>query len=79
MTIVPIGINYECKDRIRSRVLIEVGQPIALDTLTTGRAPVDALTADIHARLHAVTLNFDDEAEAGEVLDPQRWSRPYPT
>jgi len=69
VTIVPVGINYERKEGIRSRVLVEVGQPIALDALLPDQAQVDALTADIQTRLHAVTLNFDDDTDADEVLD----------
>ncbi|MBC7563097.1 MAG: hypothetical protein H7305_09280 [Gemmatimonadaceae bacterium] len=69
MTIVPRSIHYECKGGIRSRVLMQVGQPIALDTMMTRHAPVYALTADIHAQLHAVTLHLDDETEADEVLE----------
>ena len=67
--IVPVGINYERKDGLRSRVLVEVGQPIGLDALLPDQAQVDALTADIQTRLHAVTLNFDDDTDADEVLD----------
>ena len=69
VTIVPIGINYERKDGLRSRVLVEVGQPIALDGLSTDQSQVDALTREIAKRLHAVTLNFDDDTDADEVLD----------
>jgi hypothetical protein len=67
--IVPIGINYEKKDGLRSRVLVEVGQPIAVDLLTPEAAQVDTLTAEIARRLSAVTLNFDDERDSLEVLD----------
>jgi len=69
LTIVPIGINYERKDGLRSRVLVEVGDPIVLDALDDDQAQVDQLTTEISRRLHAVTLNFDDESGAGEVLD----------
>jgi 1-acyl-sn-glycerol-3-phosphate acyltransferase len=69
VTVVPIGINYEKKDGLRSRVLVEVGQPIAIDALSPDEAQVDHLTTAIAARLHAVTLNFDDDADADEVLD----------
>ena len=69
MTVVPIGINYERKDGLRSRVLVEVAQPIVLDELTPAQAQVDAITKEIATRLFAVTLNFDDEAEADETLD----------
>ena len=69
VTVVPIGINYERKDGLRSRVLVEVGQAIALDGLSAEQSQVDALTHDIAKRLHAVTLNFDDDTDADEVLD----------
>ncbi len=69
VNIVPIGINYERKDGLRSRVLVEVAEPIAIDALSTESAQVDALTTEIARRLHAVTLNFGDAAEADEVLD----------
>ncbi|MBC7842593.1 MAG: 1-acyl-sn-glycerol-3-phosphate acyltransferase [Gemmatimonadaceae bacterium] len=69
VTVVPIGINYERKDGLRSRVLVEVGQPIALDELSAEQSQVDVLTREIAKRLHAVTLNFDDDTDADEVLD----------
>jgi glycerol-3-phosphate O-acyltransferase / dihydroxyacetone phosphate acyltransferase len=69
VTIVPIGINYERKDGLRSRVLVEVAEPIVIDALDEAGAQVDALTREIAKRLHAVTLNFDDDADADEVLD----------
>lgn len=67
LRIVPVGINYERKDGVRSRVLVEVGEPLDVDAWP-GR-DVDALTAELSRRLHAVTLNFDDEHAADEVLD----------
>ena len=69
LTIVPMGINYERKEGLRSRVLVEVGLPIVLDTLTVDQAQVNSLTTEIAKRLHAVTLNFDDDADADVVLD----------
>ena len=69
VTVVPIGINYERKDGPRSRVLVEVAEPLALDALSPEQAQVDAITREIATRLHAVTLNFDDETEADEALD----------
>ena len=69
LAIVPIGINYERKDGLRSRVLVEVGQPIAVDALSPAQAQVDELTNNISRRLHAVTLNFDDHDDADVVLD----------
>lgn len=67
LRIVPVGINYERKDGVRSRVLVEVGEPLAIDDWP-GR-DVDVLTAELSRRLHAVTLNFDDDVAADEVLD----------
>ena len=69
LCIVPIGINYERKEGLRSRVLVEVGQSVALDALTPAQAQVDHLTTEIAKRLHAVTLNFDGDIEADAVLD----------
>jgi glycerol-3-phosphate O-acyltransferase / dihydroxyacetone phosphate acyltransferase len=69
LVLVPIGINYERKDGLRSRVLVEVGHPLAVDALDAHAAQVDSLTVEIARRLHAVTLNFDDEADADEILD----------
>lgn len=69
VTVVPMGINYERKDGLRSRVLVQVGEPIALDALPQERLGVDAITREIGDRLRAVTLNFDDEGDADEVLD----------
>jgi hypothetical protein len=51
---------FERKEAPRSRVLVEVGEPIRLDEWThsgSGTA-VAALTEDLRARLHAVTLNY---------------------
>lgn len=66
---VPIGINYERKDGLRSRVLVQVAPPIVLDTLPPDQMSVDAITREIGDRLRAVTLNFDDHGDADEVLD----------
>jgi glycerol-3-phosphate O-acyltransferase / dihydroxyacetone phosphate acyltransferase len=67
--VVPMGINYDRKEGVRSRVLVEVGHPIAIDALAPSMAKVEPLTAEISRRLHAVTLNFEDDADADEVLD----------
>lgn len=69
LTIVPIGLVFERKDTPRTRVFVQVGEPIAMDSW---KAPADgvaaeALTADIDARLRAVTLNYatiDDATRA---------------
>jgi 1-acyl-sn-glycerol-3-phosphate acyltransferase len=60
LAIVPIGLTFERKDEPRTRVLVQIGEAI---TMSAWRAPVDgsaadALTAEIGARLRAVTLNY---------------------
>lgn len=69
LRIVPLGINYEQKDGVRTGVLVEVAEPIDVDRLDAAHATVEAITSEIAQRLHAVTLNFDDHADADEVLD----------
>ena len=59
--IVPVGLVFEEKSRPRSRILVQVGDPIAIDEWPARAATVpavDALTAEVDARLRAVTLNF---------------------
>ncbi len=63
--IVPIGLLFERKEAPRSRVLMQVGEPIQVDPLVDAGVSVATLTALVAARLAAVTLNFDspDDAE----------------
>lgn len=69
LAIVPIGLTFERKEAPRTRVLVQIGEPIILGAW---RAPAgvpasDALTAEIDARLRAVTLNYptiDDATRA---------------
>lgn len=63
--IVPIGLLFERKEEPRTRILLQVGDPIALDDLATTPNMVASLTDLIEQRLRAVTLNFesDDDAE----------------
>lgn len=65
--IVPIGLLFERKEQPRSRVLVQVGDPIELDPLIEANAQVSTLTQLVAGRLHAVTLNFDS-AEDEERL-----------
>ncbi|MDB4877327.1 MAG: hypothetical protein JWM41_3773 [Gemmatimonadetes bacterium] len=69
LAIVPIGLTFERKDAPRSRVLIKIGEPIFMDGWRSPEdvGPAEALTAEIDARLRAVTLNYptiDDAARA---------------
>jgi len=69
LAIVPIGLTFERKEAPRTRVLVQVGEPILMEAW---HPPVEggaseALTAEIDARLRAVTMNYatvDDAARA---------------
>jgi glycerol-3-phosphate O-acyltransferase / dihydroxyacetone phosphate acyltransferase len=69
LAIVPIGLTFERKEEPRTRVLVQIGEPIIM---SAWRAPADrsdaeALTSEIDTRLRAVTLNFasvDDAARS---------------
>jgi len=69
--IVPIGLTFERKDAPRTRVLVQVGDAIAVDEWTiSGDKAVPALTEEIDARLRAVTQNYetaDDAARAAAL------------
>jgi 1-acyl-sn-glycerol-3-phosphate acyltransferase len=69
--IVPIGLTFERKDAPRTRVLVQVGDAIAVDEWTIGGDnAVSALTEEIDARLRAVTQNYetaDDAARAAAL------------
>lgn len=72
LAILPIGLTFERKDAPRSRVLVQIGEPIIVadwQPRSTASA-VDELTAAIDARLRAVTANFstlDDAARAAHL------------
>ena len=70
--IVPIGLTFERKEAPRTRVLVQVGDAIALDRWTiSGDMAVPALTEEIDARLRAVTQNYetaDDASRAASVF-----------
>ena len=66
--IVPIGLTFERKEAPRTRVLVQIGEPIALDHWRAdGETAVSRLTDEIDSRLRRVTLNYetvDDAARA---------------
>ena len=70
LAIVPIGLTFERKDAPRTRVLVQVGEPLSLEEwCTVERAlPVEALTDQIDARLRAVTLNYASAEEAARTI-----------
>lgn len=73
VAIVPIGLVFEEKETVRSRVLVNIGKPFTLDewSTATDRLGTDTvvrdLTAEIDRRLRAVTLNYATSAEVRET------------
>jgi glycerol-3-phosphate O-acyltransferase / dihydroxyacetone phosphate acyltransferase len=74
LSILPIGLTFEDKATPRSRVLVEVGEPLRLDAwrppggAAPGAAAVEALTREVDRRLRAVTLNFESAVAARRVV-----------
>jgi glycerol-3-phosphate O-acyltransferase/dihydroxyacetone phosphate acyltransferase len=67
--IVPIGLIFEEKERPGSRVLVRVGEPLALDDwMTSMPADATSLTSDLDERLRAVTLNFATAEQATRAV-----------
>lgn len=73
LRILPVGIVYEAKGRFRSRVLINVGEPIdpgpeVRTYATDGRKAARALTDRIASGLEGVTTSYESWDEA-RLLD----------
>lgn len=69
--IVPIGLTFERKEAPRTRVLVQIGEPIALDYWRAdGEMAVSRLTEEIDSRLRRVTLNYEtvDDASRARAL-----------
>lgn len=75
--VVPVGLHYRRRDRMRSRVLVQYGAPIAVDDALLVKAESDAqtaareLTATIGMALRAQTINTAD-FETLRVLEAVR-------
>jgi 1-acyl-sn-glycerol-3-phosphate acyltransferase len=65
--IVPIGLLFERKSEPRTRILLQTGEPIDLDSIGSGPSTVATLTELIDQRLRAVTLNFESRADAERI------------
>lgn len=73
--VVPVGVVYEARDRFRSQCAIHVGEPLLVDDWVdryraNSRQAVRELTAEMGARLRAVTVNhesWDDASRVDEV------------
>jgi 1-acyl-sn-glycerol-3-phosphate acyltransferase len=75
LTIVPIGLVFERKEAPRSRVLIDIGEPINVAewmALHSDTAGVSTLTEEIDRRLRDVTLNYATADEAIQTRDLAR-------
>ncbi|HEY4138227.1 MAG TPA: lysophospholipid acyltransferase family protein [Casimicrobiaceae bacterium] len=70
LAIVPIGLVFERKDAPRTRVLVQVGEPILVSEWRSAAASAsaDALTAEIDTRLRAVTLNYATDDDAARAV-----------
>jgi glycerol-3-phosphate O-acyltransferase/dihydroxyacetone phosphate acyltransferase len=78
LAILPIGLVFERKEAPRSRVLVDVGEPLDLSSWVTAAAraatgtasdatEADALTEEIDRRLRDVTLNYATADEAARA------------
>jgi 1-acyl-sn-glycerol-3-phosphate acyltransferase len=70
LAIVPIGLTFERKDAPRTRVLVQIGEPILLaDWRPAAKAAAsDELTREIETRLRAITLNYDSADDAARAV-----------
>jgi glycerol-3-phosphate O-acyltransferase/dihydroxyacetone phosphate acyltransferase len=81
LAILPIGLVFERKEAPRSRVLVDVGEPLDVSSWVTaaraasgganrtasGATETDALTEEIDRRLRDVTLNYATADEAARA------------
>src|SRR5262245_1232187 len=71
LAIVPIGLTFERKEAPRTRVLVQIGEPLSMESWRRPeKGAAEALTTEIDTRLRAVTLNYattDDAARAARI------------
>jgi hypothetical protein len=70
LAILPIGLTFERKEAPRTRVLVQIGEPILLGSWRAppNTPPAEALTAEIDARLRAITLNYSTVDDATRAV-----------
>ena len=70
LAIVPIGLTFERKDAPRTRVFVQVGDPLVVSRWQApeGERASDALTTAIDARLRAITLNYSSTDDAARAV-----------
>ena len=91
LQLVPVGITYEDKVALRSRVLLQAGPPLTADTLgrpvdIDDHGAVDELTERIGEAISAVSPDYVSRLEAGglgraaevTLRDPTAGHRPVP-
>ena len=91
LVIVPVGITYEDKVSVRSRVLLQVGEPLGADVLgrpvtVEDHDAVHALTDRIGEAVAALSPDYESRLEAGALgraaevalRDPRDGRRPVP-
>jgi 1-acyl-sn-glycerol-3-phosphate acyltransferase len=68
VSIVPVGLHYEAKERFRSAARVRFGEPLDVASWARGSAGADprALSGEVERRLREITLNF--ERRRDEVL-----------
>ena len=81
VVVVPVGLHYERKARFRSRVLLLVGDPIAVAPLLPAyrkdeRQTVDDLTNEIKQRLDAVVLQAETRELLAGIAAVATWTAP---
>lgn len=86
LVIVPLGINYERKERFRSAIWVKVGEPIAVakwcvENPAEERQQVRLLSAEIDRRLKEAVIDLSEPAwepllELLEAFHPPRPSTP---
>jgi glycerol-3-phosphate O-acyltransferase / dihydroxyacetone phosphate acyltransferase len=70
LVLVPIGLTFERKELPRTRVLVQVGEPLSVDEWGVSEnrgAEAEMLTAEIDARLRVVTLNYPSANDAART------------
>jgi glycerol-3-phosphate O-acyltransferase/dihydroxyacetone phosphate acyltransferase len=70
LRLLPLGLVFERKEQLRSRVLVRAGVPIDLDAWRKAQPAGDAarLTAELDQALRGVTLNFASDARAERAV-----------
>jgi glycerol-3-phosphate O-acyltransferase/dihydroxyacetone phosphate acyltransferase len=77
LTVVPCGLHYATRERFRSSVLVQFGEPIVIDAALLAvydedpRAAARSVTDDIDQGIRSLTVNADDW-ETARVLDGVR-------